>query len=185
MRPLILLSLASTFTAILSLTSCVGGKETAPKVYEEGSRVEVGHLIYTVFETQWLPQLGSGDTARMPKNRFLLVRLSAVNSGSEELDIPNISLKDDHGTAVEEMSDGEGVAQWVGYVRKVRPADSLSGNIVFDAEPKHYIMRLTDENGENAAMVDLPLTFSAEAPPTPLQNLANPTGGIDPTGVKK
>ena len=185
MRPVIQLSLASTFVAILSLTSCVGGKATTPRVYEEGSRVEVGHLIYTVFETQWLPQLGSGDTARMPKNRFLLVRLSVVNSGSEELDVPNVSLKDDQGNAVEEMSDGEGVAQWVGYVRKIRPADSLSGNIVFDAEPKHYTLRLTDENGENAAIVDMPLTFSAEAPPSPLQNLANPTGGTPPAGVKK
>jgi hypothetical protein len=179
MRTVNLISLNVAIAGILSLTSCVGGKDAAAKVFNEGSRAEAGHLIYTVIETQWLPQLGTGETARTPRNRFLLVRFSVVNSGSEELYVPNATLKDDQGNSIDELADGDAVSQWIGYVRKVRPADSLSGNILFDAEPKHYTLRLGDETGEKTVMVDLPLSFSAEGPP-PLQNLTDPTGGISP-----
>lgn len=144
-----------------------------------GSRVEVGHLIYTVFETEWLPQIGAGDTARVPKHRFFLIRLSAVNSGSEELDVPNMTLVDDHGDTVEELSDGDQVAQWIGFVRKVKPADSLSGNVVFDAEPKHYRLKVSDENGEKSALVDIPLNFNADSIP------AIPGGGVPAGDGKK
>jgi hypothetical protein len=159
---------------VFCVSSCGGGKDKAIKVYDLGTRVEVGHLIYTVFETQWLPQIGTGDTARIPKNRFFLIRLSAVNSGSEELMVPNPVLLDDQGNSLEELRDGEGIAQWLGYVRKVKPAESIAGNIAFDAEPKHYRLRLTDEEGEKPAMVDLPLNFTAETPPVPMPNGGNP-----------
>jgi hypothetical protein len=160
------------FAGLLFLSYCGGSKDKTVKVSEIGSRVEVGHLIYTVFETQWLPQIGAGDTARVPKNRFFLIRFTAVNSGSEELYVPNMTLLDDQGHAVEELQDGDQVPQWVGFVRKVKPADSVSGNVVFDAEPKHYRLRLTDENGEKAALVDLPLNFNADVPPAPLPSAA-------------
>jgi hypothetical protein len=155
----------------LFLNSCGGSPKNA-KVYEMGTRVEAGHLIYTVFETEWLPQIGAGDSARVPKNRFFLVRLAAINSGSEELEVPNVTLLDDRGGAVEELSDGSDVPQWIGIVRKVKPADSLAGNVVFDAEPKHYRLRVRDENNEKSMLIDIPLNFNADAPPGPL-----PAGG--------
>jgi len=154
----------------LFLVSCKSNSTV--KIYDIGSRVEVGHLIYTVFETEWLPQIGAGDTARVPAKRFFLVRLSAVNSGSEELDVPNVSLIPDQGEPIEELSDGDQVSQWIGFVRRVKPADSISGNVIFDAEPKHYRLRVMDENGEKSALVDIPLNFNADTPPGPL-----PTGG--------
>lgn len=165
--------------ALAFLNSCGGSKDTEVKVYDLGSRVETGHLIYTVFETQWLPQIGAGDTARVPKNRFFLVRLSAVNSGSEDLMVPNLTLEDDQGHSLEELSDGDQVPQWLGYIRKVRPADSISGNIVFDAEPRHYRLRLTDENGEKPAIVDLPLNFNADTP-----QVSVPTGAAPATDFR-
>jgi len=165
-------------TALLFLSSC-GARDNKTKVFDMGSRVEVGHLIYTVFETEWLPQIGAGDTARVPKHRFFLIRLSAVNSGSEELDVPNMTLVDDHGDTVEELSDGDQVAQWIGFVRKVKPADSLSGNVVFDAEPKHYRLKVSDENGEKSALVDIPLNFNADSIP------AIPGGGVPAGDGKK
>jgi hypothetical protein len=171
------LLLIATAGSLLCLTACVGGKDAAVKTYDVGARVEAGHLIYTVFETQWLPQLGSGDTARVPKNRFFLIRLSAVNSGSEEVLVPNLTLEDDQGKIIEELNNGDGVSQWVGYIRKVRPADSIAGNIVFDAEPKHYKLRVTDENGERPAIVDIPLSFNAETPQLPLPASNPPAGG--------
>jgi hypothetical protein len=160
--------------ALLLLNSCVGSKNAAVKTFDMGSRVEAGHLIYTVLETQWLSQVGTGDSARVPKNRFLLLRISTVNSGSEDLDVPNVTLLDDRGQAVEELQDGDQVPQWLGYVRKVKPADSISGNVVFDAEPKHYRLRVTDENGEKPALVDIPLNFNADAPPAPLPGSGSP-----------
>ena len=160
--------------AFLWLSSCGGSQSNRVKIFDMGARVEAGHLIYTVFETEWLPQIGGGDTARIPKNRFFLIRLSAVNSGSEELDVPNMTLVDDHGDTVEELQDGDQVPQWIGFVRRVKPADSISGNVVFDAEPKHYRLRVTDEDGEKAALIDIPLNFNADTPPGPL-----PTGATD------
>jgi len=153
--------------AALFLNSC-GGSPKDTKVYEMGTRVEAGHLIYTVFETEWLPQIGAGDSTRVPKNRFFLVRLSAINSGSEELDVPNVTLVDDRDGAVEELSDGSDFPQWIGIVRRVKPADSLAGNVVFDAEPKHYRLRVRDENNEKSLLIDIPLNFNADAPPGPL-----------------
>jgi hypothetical protein len=163
------------FASLLFLYSCGSSNDKTGKISEMGSRVEAGHLIYTVFETQWLPQIGAGDTARVPKNRFFLVRFTAVNSGSEELYVPNMTLLDDQGHAVEELQEGDQVPQWVGFVRKVKPADSVSGNVVFDAEPKHYRLRLTDENGDKSTLVDLPLNFNADAPQVPLPAVA-PSG---------
>jgi hypothetical protein len=165
--------------AVLGLSSCSSGTETSVKVYELGQRAEVGHIIYTVFETQWLPQLGTGGTARVPKGRFFLIRLSAVNSGSEEVLVPNMTLRDDQGNTIEELNNGEGVPQWIGYLRKVSPADSISGNVVFDAEPKHYQLRMTDEDGEKAALVDIPLNFSAETPQVSLPTAPKPGGTPD------
>lgn len=187
MRPNYSSHLLIALAALLLLSSCGGGKNNEIKVFDVGSRVEAGHLIYTVFETQWLPQIGAGDTARVPKNRFFLIRLSAVNSGSEEMLVPNATLQDDQGNTLEELSDGDQIPQWVGYVRKVRPADSISGNIVFDAEPKHYRLRLTDENGEKPVIVDIPLNFSAETPTVPMPTGTSPAGSTPDfrTPVKK
>jgi len=154
--------------ALLTLSSCSAGKDNSLKVYEVGTHAEVGHIIYTVFETQWLPQIGAGDTARVPSNRFFLIRLSAVNSGSEEVLIPNMTLVDDQGNNIEELENGEGVPQWIGYLRKAHPADSVSGNVVFDAAPKHYRLKVSDENGEKPALIDIPLSFNAETPQLPL-----------------
>ena len=49
-----------------------------------GDKVETGQLIYTVFDTQWLPALKAGDKERVPTNRFFVVRLSVLNSGGAE-----------------------------------------------------------------------------------------------------
>ena len=168
------IALAAFLLLNLSLNSCGGSKDTAVKIFDMGSRVEAGHLIYTVLETQWLPQIGAGDSARVPKNRFFLIRISAVNSGSEDLDVPSATLVDDHGQTVDELQDGDQVPQWLGFVRKVKPADSISGNIVFDAEPKHYRLRVTDENGEKPALVDIPLNFNADTPPLAPPSAASP-----------
>jgi len=158
-----------TVAAMLTSTSCI--QKTFPvRTYPMGDRVILGHLIYTVFESQWLTQIGDGETARIPQNRFFLVRLSVTNSGGEPVVAPNLTVQDDNGSSAPELSNGEGVPQWIGYLRQIDPADSAQGNLVFDVPPKHYRLRITDEDGQRPALIDIPLSFSSESPEIPNPN---------------
>ena len=143
----------------------------------------MGALIYTVFETQWLTQLGEGPAARVPQHRFLLVRASITNSGSKQILVPGISLVDDSGQTYNEIGNGDGVPQWIGLLRQVKPADSAQGNLLFDVSPQHYKLQISDENEQRIAFVDVPLTFGSEnpqlaMPPPPTQQppLTSPSG---------
>jgi hypothetical protein len=168
MRQLRVTSFTAAVIAGLVLNAC-GNRSSEPvPIYPLGDKVEVGHIIYRAFETQWLTQIPQDPTPRIPQGRFFLVRLSAVNSGSGDLVVPNVSIEDDHGKTYEELSNGEGVPQWIGFLRQVHPADSVQGNVVFDAPPAHYRMRVVDESGEKAALIDIPLNFGAETPVIPL-----------------
>ncbi len=129
-----------------------------------GERVQVGHLIYTVFETQWLTQIGQGLSARVPQNRFFLVRLSVSNSGTGPLSVPAMTVEGDDGNNYSELPNGEGVPQWIGFLRQIKVAEPLMGNVVFDAPARHYKLRVADENDDKFALIDIPLTFNAEIP---------------------
>ena len=167
MRALQSVLLFAAAVAALFLSGCGGRPPARP--YAMGEKVLIGHLNYTVFETQWLPQLGDQSAPRVPQNRFFLVRTSIVNSGAADVVAPNLSIEDDSGHVYQELSNGDGVPQWIGYLRQIKPADSAQGNLVFDAPPAHYKLRVLDEEGEHSAVIDIPLTFNAETPglPTP------------------
>jgi hypothetical protein len=135
--------------------------------YLIGEKAPVGKLIYTVFDTQWLTQLGDAATGRVPQQRFLLVRFSAVNSGSDEVGAPALSIVDDQGRTYDEISNGEGVPQWAGYLRNLKPGASVQGNALFDAPLAHYKLKVSDENGNRTALIDMPLSFGADGLPTP------------------
>ena len=168
--------LAVAVTAFL-LSSCGDEEKTSPVLtYPMGERAPVGHIIYKVFETQWLTQIGQGADARIPQHRFFLVRLSAVNSLGTDVIVPNFSMEDDKGNTYPELSSGEGVAQYIGYLRSVKPAESVQGNTLFDAPPAHYKMKVSDETGEKTAYIDIPLSFTST--PTEVPSVA-------PTGKKK
>jgi hypothetical protein len=156
---------AAGFAVAVLLSGCSSDPPKSPVLqYNMGEKAPVGHLSYTIFETQWLTQLGEGAAARIPQSRFFLLRLSAVNGGSADAAVPNVTLEDDKGRKYEELSNGEGVPQWVGYLRTAHPADSVQGNVLFDVPPGHYKARLTDDGGAHAALVDIPLSFGAETP---------------------
>jgi len=154
----------AAITAALLLNACSRSSSSAVRTYSMGEKVTLGQIIYTVYETQWLPQLGEGPAARVPQHRFFLVRMTAVNSGSAEVIVPNVTVEDDKGNSYPELQNGDGVPQWTGYLRTVKPAESAQGNVVFDAPPAHYKLRLADENEETLAYVDIPLSFGAEIP---------------------
>ena len=160
------ITVSAAAIAALLLTSCGGPEEkTFPvRTYNMGERILLGHITYLVFETQWMTHLGEGPDARIPQNRFFLVRLSAVNSGGQEVSVPNLTIQDDNGKTYPEISDGTGVPQWAGYLRNVKPAENVQGNVLFDAPPRHYKLKIQDEDIERAALVDIPLSFGAETP---------------------
>jgi len=148
---------------LLGFTSCA---QKAPPVrtFPLGERVMAGHLTYTAFETQWLTQIGEGTDARVPQHRFFLVRMAVTNSGGDPIAAPNLSVVDDNGNTYEELSDGQGVPQWIGFLRQLDKSDTAQGNLLFDVPPRHYKLRVTDQEGRNTALIDLPLDFTTQTP---------------------
>jgi hypothetical protein len=168
------LLLAAVAAAFL-LSSCGDSGEKYPvRTYNMGERITLGHIVYAVFETQWLTHIGEGVAARVPQHRFFLVRLSAVNSFGADIIVPNFVLEDDNGKTYPELSSGEGVPNYIGYLRSAKPAEAQQGNALFDAPPRHYKMRIADETGEKIAYVDIPLNFVSETPDVPQ------VGGTEP-----
>lgn len=149
-----------------------------------GDRAQAGPLIYTVFETRWAPQLGAEGSERIPNNRFLMIRLSVVNSGSTEASIPTLTLIDDNGQRFPEIANGEGVPQWAGFVRRLKPADTLTGNILFDVPLKRYKLEVSDETDEKKALVDIPLSFGSESVPVPGMPAPSVPGSAPPVVPK-
>jgi hypothetical protein len=168
--------------AILSLLLVAGCSFGSPKphTFAMGERADLGGLIYTVLDTQWITQIGSGLDAKVPRNRYLLVRLSVANSGVADALVPSLTLVDDNGETYAELPDAGGVPHWLGVLRQAKPAEVAQGNVVFDAPPRHYKLRLTDENDQKTAFVDLPLNFNPDT-----LELSIPDSAKEPTpGVK-
>jgi len=160
---------AAALVCLAAATGCAPVAPTEIQLHRMGERVTAGSLVYNVFEDQWKAQLGQGTDARVPKDRFFLIRLSVVNGGSTELMVPTLTLLDDAGQTYAELSNGDQVPDWTGYLRRVKPAETLQGNVVFDVPPKHYRLRVTDETSQKNHDIDIPLTFASETPdmPTP------------------
>jgi hypothetical protein len=164
MRQISVCSLHAVVVTALFLSACGNKAEDPSHTFAMGEKVEVGHLVYTAFETQWLPQIPQDPTPRVPQDRFFLIRISTVNGGGSDQVLPNLTILDDHGKTYEELRNGEGVPQWVGYLRQVKPADMIQGYVIFDAPPAHYKLRVVDETGEKAQLIDIPLSFGSESP---------------------
>ncbi len=143
-----------------------------------GERVVLPPFTYAVYEKQWVAQLGVGTEARLPQNRFLVIRISATNGGGAEAYVPNLSLEDDAGNACSEISNGDSVPNWIGVLRSVKPVDTLQGNVLFDCPPKHYRLKFATEEGK-IAYVDIPLSFDGDAPSVEIPTKKDEkTGGL-------
>ena len=66
------------------------------RIAQMGEKAEIGPFIYQAIETRW-PMTLQGRTA---KERFFVVRVSATNSGSNEITIPGFEVVDDAGGPV-------------------------------------------------------------------------------------
>jgi hypothetical protein len=161
-RPTLTALSAFALIVLLLLNGCSGAK-VKPKVFSMGEPVELGHLIYRVFETQWLTQVGEGVSARVPQSRFFVIRVSVTSSGDGELFVPAAVLENDGGAQFQEVENGDQLPSWLGLVRKIKPAEPLQGNVIFDVPAAHYRLLLTDENEQRKAYVDIPLNYGAES----------------------
>ncbi len=154
LRPVALLAACAALSGC-SRSSKPGG---SLGIFPMGERVSVGPLIYTVQDAEWHDQLGEGPGARMPKHRFLVIRLSVTNSGIREADIPPMSVITPAGQVYEELSQGEGVAEWLGYWRTVRAAATEHGRVLFDAPSGSYRLRVGagGDDEETFALIEIP-----------------------------
>ena len=160
-----LIPLVAAVCAALWLGACSHQNAPAPEpTFSMGEKVPLGHIVYTVFETRWATQFPLEPTPRLPEHRFFMIRISAVNNGTTDALIPSTTLLDDHGNTYSELNKGDGAPQWIGYLRQAKASAALQGNLLFDVPPQHYKLRVTDETGERAALIDIPFSFNTEAP---------------------
>lgn len=152
----------SVLSLIIAGCSGISSKHSSV-VYAAGDKATVGPLVYTVTDTEVAQQLGDDpNNPRTPQERFFLIKVSISNSGSNEQPIPAMTLVDDEGHNYTELSDGSGVTDWLGVVRKVGPTQTGQGVVVFDAPTKHYRLRLNDPLDEREISIDVPLSFVHE-----------------------
>lgn len=150
---------------LATLFSCSSADKIQPShTYQLGERTKLGRLTYTVSEKQWQNQFGSGVDARIPQNRFLLLRFSIQNTGAEEAIVPNTQLQDDAGVSYPEVADGEGVSDWIGNTRQVKAGGGIEGYLFYDVPQKHYLLRVEGEDEKESAFIDIPLSFDSDVP---------------------
>lgn len=157
-----------TLGACLCLPGC-RNREVGRREYQIGERVSAGPLTYNVIEKVWRSQLGEGFQIRVPQNRFLLITVSATNSGGGEVSVPILQLEDPEGKLYSEVESGEGVDNWIGLVRTIEPAQTLQGRLVFDVPLSTYRLRLSDGDPASGhfVYVQIPLQIDADPPVEP------------------
>jgi hypothetical protein len=143
------------------LSGCGSGSNEI-RTYNLGDRVQAGPLVYTAFDTHWYLTLGQQTNPRVPANRFLVVHMTINNGGATDSAVPSISLLDDNGASINELTDGSGIPDWLGVIRKIKPMDAEKGTVAFDAAPKHYKLRVSDETDQIVCYIDLPLNLQTD-----------------------
>jgi hypothetical protein len=130
-----------------------------------GDRVVAGPVTYNVVQTTWRTQLGEMFNIRVPKNRYMLITLSATNGGGKDVSLPFFALINDKGQEFREIEDGSGVDNWFGFLRTIEPAETRQGNLLFDVPLTSYRLRLTDGNepgSERTVWVQIPLRIDTD-----------------------
>ena len=154
---------AAVACGTLLLTGCSCGKAQTDNAFigtfKMGERVQAGKIIYNVLEAEWKTALTEGG--RAPQHRFLFLRVSMTNSGGEQVNVPAFELESDNGTRYQEVTENlEGVRNWLGLLRTVRPATTEQGIVVFDvplAAHKLIIVDGSEVDNERYAHIEIPV----------------------------
>jgi hypothetical protein len=136
------------------------GRDTASiGTFRMGERVQIGPVIYNILEAEWKTALTEGG--RAPQNRFLFIRLTMTNSGGETANVPSFELMAENGNRSQEITEQmEGVRDWLGLLRTVRPAGTEQGVVVFDVPIGAYKLIVPDRSDpatERYAQVEIPV----------------------------
>ena len=173
--------------ALIGLTGCSSDTGTESRsqsltTVAAGERASIGHLTYSIVDSQILTQLGDEASPRVPHDRFVLVQIAVTNSSNVDNPIPAVALVADSGKEYNELSDGSGVSDWLGLVRHVGPGQTERGYLAFDAPAAHYKVKFSDETTEHEILADLPLSYAHEkvndalVPTTEFPEVKGPTG---------
>ena len=162
MRMRSFIAIAALAAACLTLGSGCSPRKTGTSTpdFKLGERVGVGSLTFNVIESSWASQLGAVPIARLPERSFLLVHLSVTNGGGQSVSIPFLSVENAAGERFQESESGQGVDDWLGMLREVKPAETEQGWILFDVPTNSYRLQLVDGGEgttEHSAYVALPL----------------------------
>ena len=147
------------FLMVPLILLCGCSKKKEIRSVAMGDKAEIGNFVYRVIETHW-PMTLQG---RSPKDRFFILHVTVVNSGSGAATIPGFEIVDDQNNSYPEVLDGSGVENWLGVTRQIKGAETEQGNIVFDVQPKHYRLRVADET-DDFMYIDIPLNLESEQP---------------------
>ena len=131
-----------------------------PKVYQMGEPVKTGPLLYTVLDTEWFDQLGDPAAPRLPHDHFLAVRFSVTNTGSVTSGIPPLTVMSSQRVSYAELNEANALPEWMGYIRSVKPAETVHGRILFDVPTGDYRLKVTDDaepENQSSATVEMPL----------------------------
>jgi len=82
--------------------------------------------------------------------------------------VPNVTVEDDQGNTYAELQNGDGVPQWIGYLRTVKPRNPRKAIWCSTLRRRTISCALPMRTKENPAYVDIPLSFGAEIPPAEL-----------------
>lgn len=142
---------------------CGASADDATKTYGFGENVAAGAFGFQVTGCEWRDRIGSGQDARTPVHRFLVLHLGVFNRSGSELAIPPLTLLDDEGNTHPEATGMTGDPKWLGLTHKVRPNETAQGHVIFDVSPGHYRLRVTDESGYGSfALIDVPLRLQTD-----------------------
>ena len=161
--------LAAVAVLGMGLTAgCSKSKRAGANLRHMGERVQVGPLIYTVLDAEWMQQLGPGEKPRLPQKRFLILKVNVTNSGGMDSTVPALTLEGANGETFAEQTDGEGVTDWLPILRRLSPAETLEGHVLFDAPQGAYRLRVREEadlaqeeGQERSELIEIPLNLRA------------------------
>ena len=158
------LSLITGCLLLMSLTAC-SRSQPASTEHTLGDQVQLPPLTYVVVESDWYTQLGDAFKVRSPQQRFMEVTLSVTNGGGSDVSIPLLTVENSGGQTFVESDNGEGVENWMGLIRNIKPGETQKGKVLFDVPLASYRLRLTDGAGPGAdkyAWVSIPLRMDVD-----------------------
>src|SRR4051794_28133731 len=88
-----ILSVAALTLIVSNLAGC--SRESPPPIlgtFHMGERIQVGPMTYNVLEARWKPALRDDGSGKPPRERYLLVKLTATNGGGSTDTIPSLTI---------------------------------------------------------------------------------------------